>query len=227
MPRTRRRPSDPCRRMTLTDHRYTSATDIGLPFDFSMAMAGLCREISGHVPALAHVQMERVAVCITRARHGGRTGLWAKLTPLRFENGERVGKKQGRWWRIDPLVDGDCEFLYILTFCLPRFLDLTFREKLETVFHELFHVGPHFDGDYRRFPGRYHVHSPSQKHFDARLRVLVDDYLDSRPAPQACRFLRHRFRTLIMHHGAVIGNTIPVPKLIPVEPDSLGASGDN
>lgn len=223
MPRTRRRSSETRRSLTLTDRQQASD---GVPFDFSVAMSLLCREIADRVPALSHVRMERVAVCITRARRGGRTGLWAKLTPLRFENGARVGQKQGRWWRIDPLVDGDHELLYILTFCLPRFLDLTYREKLETVFHELFHVGPRFDGDFRRFPGRYHAHSSSQKRFDEQLHVLVDDYLDSRPAPAACHFLRHRFRTLVSNHGAVTGRTIPVPKLIPVKP-GLGSGDDD
>ena len=198
---------------------------IGLPesanalveFDFCAAMRVLCEDIADRVPTLSHVRMGEVAVCVTRARRGGRTGLWAKLTPMRFEGGASVGLRQGRRYRIEPLILGGHERLYILTFCLPRFLDLTYREKLETVFHELYHVGPGFDGDYRRFAGRYHVHSARASKFDDVAERLCDEYLSTTPTPEACKFLRHRTDTLLAHHGAITGLKIPVPKLVAIE----------
>ena len=48
----------------------------------------------------------------------------------------------GRTWTLERLYEGDREMLYILTFYLPRFLDHSFREKLITVFHELYHISP-------------------------------------------------------------------------------------
>ena len=44
--------------------------------------------------------------------------------------------------------------LYVMTFCLPRFLEQSFDDKFVTIFHELFHIGPSFDGDFRRHSGR-------------------------------------------------------------------------
>ena len=75
------------------------------------------------------------------------------------------------------------EFLYILTFYLPRFMDLSFREKLITVFHELWHISPQFDGDLRRHPGRCYAHTSSQKEYDAEMEVLQrgPTLLPSRP----------------------------------------------
>lgn len=185
--------------------------------DFCGEMRELCEDISRRVPELSHVVMRDVLVCITRARSGGRTGLWAKLTPLRFEGGSRLGMRRGQRYVIEPLVVDGREQLYILTFCLPRFLNLTYREKLVTVFHELFHIGPQFDGDHRRFAGRYHMHSPRAELFDSEAERLCDLYLATSPAPLACRFLRHRCATLLARHGAITGLTIPVPKLIPVD----------
>ena len=186
-------------------------------FDFCAAMRVLCEDIADRVPALAHVRMDDVAVCVTRARRGGRSGLWAKLTPMRFEGGASEGLRRGRRYRIEPLILGGRERLYILTFCLPRFLDLTYREKLVTVFHELFHVGPCFDGDHRRFAGRYHVHSARASKFDDVAERLCDEYLSTSPAPEACKFLRHRTDTLLAHHGAITGLAIPIPKLVAIE----------
>ena len=186
-------------------------------FDFCAAMRTLCQEIASRVPELAHVDMDRVAVCMTRSRRGGRSGLWAKLTPLRFEGGARLGLRRGQRYLIEPLLVEGRERLYILTFCLPRYLELTYREKLVTVFHELYHVGPEFDGDHRRFPGRYHMHSSRAATFDDQADRLCDLYLATEPAPEACLFLRHRTRTLLSRHRAITGLTIPVPKLMRFE----------
>ena len=183
-------------------------------FDFCAAMRTLCQEIAERVPELAHIDMDRVAVCMTRSRRGGRSGLWAKLTPLRFEGGARVGLRRGQRYLIEPLLVEGRERLYILTFCLPRFLELTYREKLVTVFHELYHIGPDFDGDHRRFSGRYHMHSSRAASFDDQADRLCDLYLATTPAPEACRFLRHRTRTLLSRHRAITGLSIPVPKLV-------------
>ena len=77
--------------------------------------------------------------------------MFATLTPLRFAGGRMHTFRRKRRWRIQRLYDPDGrEMLYILTFYLPRFLDLPLREKLTTVLHELWHVGPEFDGDVRR-----------------------------------------------------------------------------
>ena len=62
-------------------------------------------------------------------------------------------------------VDG-VEMLYLMTFCLPRFQNQPFEDKLVTLFHELYHIGPAFDGDLRRHAGRYAVHSGSQRRYD-------------------------------------------------------------
>ncbi len=51
--------------------------------------------------------------------------------------------------------------LYLVTFCLPRFLDQDFDDKFITLFHELYHISPRFEGDLRRHEGRCALHSHS------------------------------------------------------------------
>ncbi len=223
MPRARRtRPERPRRVRITAEPREGSSTGAAAAplagaLDFCGQMQRLCEDIIARVPGLSHVRMEDVLVTVTRSRGRGRTGLWAKLTPMRFAGGARVGQRRGRPYLIEPLLVEGREVLYILTFCLPRFLNLTYREKLETVCHELFHVGPKSDGDYRRFSGRYHVHSARASRFDEAAERLCDDYLATRPPASTRSFLRFRLAELLRRHHAIEGVTIPVPKLVPLE----------
>ncbi len=188
-------------------------------FDFSSAMDRLCRDITTRVGEFAHVRMDQVAVTFAQARRHVSYGLQAKLTPMRFEAGSLTTTRYGRQWTVQRLFDrsGENEILYILTFYLPRFLNHDFREKMITVVHELHHISPHFDGDIRRHPGRYHVHSHSQKEYDALCESFVDEYLRQGPPKECYRFLKSDFRTLVKQHGGVKGMRLPVPKLIPLE----------
>jgi len=186
------------------------------PFDFTRAMRSLCDDISQRVPEFDHVRMEQVAVTFAQARRRVPYGLQAKLTPLRFEGGQLVTRRRGRTWTIQRWYSGDVEMLYILTFYLPRFLEQSFREKLITVMHELYHIGPGFDGDIRRLPGHYHVHSRSQKEFDRRMDSLVNRYLSTNPPEELFQFLQASFRDLTARHGSVVGIRVPIPKLLPL-----------
>jgi len=112
-------------------------------------------------------------------------------------------------------VDGR-EMLYLLTFCLPRYLDQSFDEKLVTVFHELYHVSPGFDGDLRRHPGRYTVHSHSKAHYDSHMADLARAYVEKHPQPALFAFLREGTRELCERHGGIVGTVVPRPKLFPV-----------
>jgi len=186
------------------------------PFDFTLAMRQLCEDITRRVDDFQHVRMEQVAVTFAQARRRVSYGLQAKLTPLRFEGGELVTRRRGRMWTIQRWYAGELEMLYILTFYLPRFLEQSFREKLITVMHELYHISPSFDGDIRRLPGHCHVHSRSQKEYDRKMDDLVDRYLESSPPEAMYRFLRTNFRELAAHHGSVVGIRVPIPKLLPL-----------
>ena len=96
-------------------------------------------------------------------------------------------------------------------------MDLSFNDKLTTVFHELWHVSPNFDGDIRRHPGRCYAHTGSQKNYDAHVSRLVDRWLSLAPPLEVYGFLRYTYRELVARHGRVFGTKIRTPKLIPVE----------
>ncbi len=185
-------------------------------FDFTLHMRRVCVDMVARLDRLGHIDMSRVAISFSQARKACRWGMYASLTPMRFAEGRRHAIRSGRKWCVQRLNGpGGLEMLYILNFYLPRFLNLPFREKLTTVMHELWHIGPRFDGDVRRFGGRCFAHGSSQRQYDALVETLVDRWLAARPPEPVCEFLRWEFRELVARHGRVYGRKIPTPKLLP------------
>jgi predicted metallopeptidase len=187
-------------------------------FNFTSNIRSVCDDMVGRLEQLRHVDMSRVAVSFSQTRRAGKQGMFAALTPLRFAGGRMHTIRRKRRWGIQRLFDPDGrEMLYILTFYLPRFLDLPLREKLTTVLHELWHIGPAFDGDVRRLGGRCFAHGSSQRQYDAHIEALVDRWLSLEPAPTLYSFLHLGFRELMAQHGRVFGRKVPTPKLIPLD----------
>jgi hypothetical protein len=142
--------------------------------------------------------------------------LHARVTPLRFRNGQLVRKRSGSGYQVQRYVVDGVEMLYLVTFCLPRFLDQTFDEKLVTLFHELYHVSPAFEGDLRVLDGRCRHHSRDKKAYDAHMLVLARSYLSGGADPDLNAFLRLDFAQLMHRHGSVVGVMVPRPRQLPV-----------
>lgn len=186
-------------------------------FDFTLHMQRLCKDMAARVDRLRHVDMGRVAVSFSQARKATSHGMYASLTPMRFAGGRQHTIRRGQKWGVQRLHAADGrEMLYILNFYLPRFLDLPFREKLSTVMHELWHIGPKFDGDLRRHDGRCFAHGSSQEQYDAHVEKLVDHWLASEPPEPVYAFLHLNFHDLLARYGRVFGRRIPAPKLFRV-----------
>ncbi len=188
------------------------------PFDFCLAMRRLCDDICRRHEAFRHIRMDEVAVTYAQTRSRVLWGMQAKLTPMRFEGGSLVERRGNRFWTVQRIYGHGREMLYILTFYLPRFLDLSYHEKLITVFHELYHIGPRFDGDIRRFEGACYMHTGSQKAYDQQMEIFVTQYLALHPPEELRRFLQYNFSELQSEYGPVMGIRIAVPRLIRLNP---------
>jgi hypothetical protein len=184
-------------------------------FDFTGDIRLVCADMTRRVPELSHIDVERVAIGICQTRKPAMHGVFATLTPLRFEGGSVDKMVRGRRRRIQPLVDGaGREFLYLLNFYLPRFLNLSLEDKLSTIVHELWHIGPEFDGDLRRHAGRCYAHGHSQRAYDARMDRLTQQWLAANPPHHLYEFLERRFDELAAEHGGVRGQRWPTPKML-------------
>jgi hypothetical protein len=185
-------------------------------FDFTGAIRLVCADMARRLPELIHVDMPRVAVGVCQTRNAAMHGVFATLTPLRFQGGRLEQTIRGRRRRIQPLLDADGrEFLYLLNFYLPRFLNLPLEEKLSTIVHELWHIGPQFDGDLRRHAGRCYAHGSSQKAYDALMDRLTQQWLAGDPPHHLYEFLEGSFDELAAEHGGVRGERWPAPRVVP------------
>ncbi|MCS7021855.1 MAG: putative metallopeptidase [Gemmataceae bacterium] len=197
------------------------------PWDFSAAMTRLCAHIVAHCQDLCHIRMEQLLVTYTPSRSRSRYGLQARVTPLRFRAGA-LTRRQGAWeYQVQRFFVDNREILYLITFCLPRFLDQSFEEKITTVFHELYHISPAFDGDLRRHHGRYCLHTHSKAAYDAHMRHLAKAYLRHHNQPQLLEFLHYDARRLAEQHGGIVATIVPRPKLLPVGGIALQAAARN
>jgi predicted metallopeptidase len=188
-------------------------------FDFTAHIHKLCGDIISRCPELAHVVTQQVLFGFTQARNGRAHGLQARVTPLRFHGGRLVRRHRGVSYQVQRFVVDGGDVLYLMTFCLPRFLNQSFDDKLVTLFHELYHISPRFDGDLRRHAGRYAMHSHSQRRYDLHMANLARAYLASRPDPGLHGFLRLNHSQLRRRHGRVVGVVVPRPKLVPLPPE--------
>ena len=128
-------------------------------------MCCLIRDISYTCSEFKHIDADRLLVSLTPARSSSSYGLHAKTLPMRFGGGRRSIMRRGYSYRMPAITIAGREILYIIYFCMPRFQDQSFHDKLATVFHELYHISPKFNGDRR-----------SRDSYDSRQSLHIHQY---------------------------------------------------
>ncbi len=186
------------------------------PFDFCGHVRRLCADIVQRCQELRHIDVGRLLFGMTQARSGQFHGLQARVTPLRFPDGQLLRRRRGITYLVQRYIVDEREMLYLVTFCLPRFLDQDFDDKFITLFHEIYHISPKFEGDLRRHEGRYALHSHSKSDYDTHMAKLARAYLQNGPDPALFSFLRLNFAQLQHRHGSVVGVVVPRPRLLPL-----------
>jgi hypothetical protein len=185
--------------------------------NLTRALENLVEDIVSCMDVFGHIDTTRIMFCVSSTRGGGVHGMYAKIHPLRFPGGvNSIEVKRGRramTCTMPSVMLRGREMLYLIYFLAPRYFDLPFREKLITVFHELYHISPVFDGDIRRFPGRNFAHGSSRKRYNAYMAELVDDYLGKTPHGDLTSFLEGDMSTLRLRYRAIVGRRHPAPKI--------------
>lgn len=167
-------------------------------------------DIARTVDELGHLQPDAVAVMAAPRWAGSSCGHLGKCYALggrdapsftvwvRGRRGRRI-IEVSEWYRVEPV---EIDFhgrrcLYLIELHLPRMLD---HDPLETLVHELFHIGESFDGSLR--PLRH------GKMFDWRVRRIIQEW-QRRGDPRLVTMARASLGELLNTHGAVLGRRPP------------------
>jgi hypothetical protein len=185
--------------------------------NLTLSLERLVADVAGKVEEFGHIDPLRVMLCVSSTRSGGVHGVYAKIHPLRFAGGARsMEVKKGRrsaLLTMPTVIHRQIEMLYVIYFLVPRFFNLPKRDKLVTVFHELYHISPLFDGDIRRFPGRNFAHGSSRKRYNVLMDELVEKYLSLPGCSEVTDFLDSDLESLRSRYLAIVGRKFPVPKV--------------
>ncbi len=184
--------------------------------DISEQLDRLCADLCRKVPELGHIDPARILFCLSRSRAGGTHGTYARIAPLRFACGEsEQTRRRGRYletYRLPAMNHAGRDILYLVYILFPRFLRLSFHQRLTTVIHELYHVSERCDGDIRRFAGRNFAHGSSRQGFNRKVEALAERYLATRPDPELLGLLNLGEKE--WREGAVqlTGLKVPLPR---------------
>lgn len=176
----------------------------------------IAAHISHNVGIFDHIDPEGLLVCYAQSKKRSVRGLYAKIHPTCFRGGKKRIEHCGREFAYPTIEIGSRRILYVLYFYYPRFQNLRFETKLLTIFHELHHISPNFDGDIRRFPGKFYAHGKSQKEYDGKLKIEIEAYLKRFSDDELLDFLRMDFKELQKKFGRVVGETMKMPKAFAV-----------
>ena len=152
-----------------------------------------------------HIKLTGMILSLTQCRKNSFHGVYAAVKPLRFESGKRE-KIREKFRFVWPkfVIDGYIK-LYQMIFYIPRFLDVSFEDKLLTIIHEMYHISPRFNGDLRRFPGKNYAHGYSRTEFDKAL-IPINNKAQKSFNFEQFEFMILNFKELRGKYDSIVGN---------------------
>ncbi len=120
--------------------------------------------------------LNKIIVCCASNRKDFRGATYGKLLPLRFKDGSEIIRHNGQIYSIPKVMINGTEILYIIYFYIPKFFNLSVKDKINVMFHELYHINPDFNGDIRRMGEFKSAHGHSRKAFEEKYIEYADSF---------------------------------------------------
>lgn len=166
-------------------------------------------DITRKVPELSHIDPDRVAVAAAPRWAGTRHGELAKCVTLHHDRapsfyvwirpGTRSIMAVSPWYRTQPAeinMNGvKCKYLVRLT--MPRFFN---DNPVETIIHELYHIGDKFDGSLRD--------ARHGKAYDRQVFILMGQWL-ARANTKLAEMAQLRLPDLQRRYGSILARSLP------------------
>ena len=156
--------------------------------DYICSLNELVKDITEKVGELSYIDPEQVAIGFKRSRESVAEEVWAEISGIEDEYDGTIQRREGRiekFFAPKTILINGIPVKYVVDFYVPVFFGLNFKQKLLTVFHELYHINPKFDGNLRFFKGKGYKHGSSLEKYDKYMDYLVDKYLKMDPAATA------------------------------------------
>lgn len=131
-------------------------------------------DIISYTEEFYNFDLNKILICCASNRKDFNGATYGKLLPLKFQNGSDVIKHRGHFYTIPKLIINNYEILYIIYFYMPKFFNLSAKEKINVIFHELYHINPSFNGDIRRMGDFKKAHGYSKKKFEEKYIEYAD-----------------------------------------------------
>jgi predicted metallopeptidase len=162
--------------------------------------------------------INKILVCCASNRKDSQGGAtYGKLQPLRFKDGWEVTKFKKKFYAAPLIFINNVEILYILYLYIPKFFDMTVEDKINVLFHELYHINPKFDGDARQMGNIKHVHGHSKKSFEEKYIKYASEYYYKIKGTPFYSFLDMNFEDIKSQFKVIKYRRMKVvkPKLLP------------
>ena len=166
--------------------------------NYTQHIERFCIDICKKVPQLQHIDPTRIAYSVAYSKKNARNGRVAAMigcTPKPGSLAERLGIKSQRLKTPSNKIA-----VYMMRIYFPCFFKESIDEKLDTLIHELWHIGEKFDGRLRANGSHY-------AGFQDDVNTLIEEYIDNRPNMRVIDW----FRTKI-NLNDVWGWKYPIPK---------------
>jgi len=136
---------------------------------------------------------ERILVCF------GKTRIETHFGKKYIINAEAISLKESI-----PIIKKGVSVFYLLRFRFPACWNGSFKRRLVTVFHELFHISPASDGSFRDLPSKVSLwHGNSHKVYNYFMGLFVNQYLEWTTNPTVYEFMKHSLDELLTTYQSI------------------------
>jgi len=187
---------------------------MGKSIDLTDVFSLITYEMIKSTDEFMHYDINKILICISSNRAGSRGAIYGKLVPLKFEGGASVVNYKGRLYTMPKIFHNNIEVQYLIYYYFPRFFDLPVREKINVMFHELYHINPDFNGDMRRMGKFKKAHGHSKKAFENRYIEMADNFYNKIYGSHYYNFLSMTSKELHSNFDKItykrVGNIKPI-----------------
>lgn len=138
----------------------------------------LTHDIIKAVPEFSHIDNSRILFSLKNSPKNSDNDYYAEVKCLSNNSYDFVSDGRiTKHYYSDCLLKNGIPAFYLIEYTVPSFIDLTLREKICTIMHELYHISPLFNGELRLFNGKNCLHGPCPEKFDEYMYYLSDIFL--------------------------------------------------